>query len=323
MGPQDSSGRPAPQASSWAEGREAAAGDERAEGVRPETPACWAPAVPSCRKTPEPSQGAALRCGSVSRPLRLERSRLPLLLALPCPAPHSHEHRGSLYSTPPPVTQGCCLPRVGTLRTHPSIGSPFPFHLQSGPVWAYPAPGTCEHGDLQDLLPVPGTGGELAPEGSASSEATAFKKAAPALRSPGPPQSRLGSRAKPQPCSCPAAASGISGRRGAEEPRGQPALLPTPGRRLGYTGPQRQQNRPDARERNTATGPATHLTSHVHVPSGQELPKGHKHMDEDNMETYFKTALKQKKEGTDDSSCEALIRRKARRSVLKVIHLMD
>lgn len=48
------------------------------------------------------------------------------------------------------------------------------------------------------------------------------------------------------------------------------------------------------RERNTATGPETHLTSHVHIPSGQALPKGHKRMHEDNMETYFKTAVKQK-----------------------------
>lgn len=60
VGPHDSCSRPAPQASSWAQGWEAPAGNERVEGVRPETPACWAPAVLSCRKSPEPSRNGQL-----------------------------------------------------------------------------------------------------------------------------------------------------------------------------------------------------------------------------------------------------------------------
>lgn len=54
-----------------------------------------------------------------------------------------------------------------------------------------------------------------------------------------------------------------------------------------------------------------HLTSHAHTLSGQqELPKGHRHADEDSTETLFQTAAKTKE--TDSSICGAPVRTKAK-----------
>lgn len=111
------------------------------EGVRPETPACRAPAVPSCRKSPEPSRSGqffavASSPGPSAWSVQRSRRRQPL----PC---HSltRAQRLPLFHSPPhprvpPASRGD--PEDTSIRREPlsfaftirpGLGSPCTRHL--------------------------------------------------------------------------------------------------------------------------------------------------------------------------------------------------